>query len=100
MDEKLLHAVGRYRRLVYVDSPAEQVSVHSINVGRSKEECHVTVGRNTERGGRRRPLVVLVSGIQHQVHAVELQPYPIVVGCGCVVVGLYDLETEHSTVEL
>ncbi len=100
MEEELFHSVWRNRRLFHVESVSVQVRVHGINVGTSEKQSRVVVGCDPARIGSRRALVRFVSGIQHQVYMVQLEPNPVVVWCGCVRIGLDNLEPEDIAIEL
>ena len=98
--EELLHAVWRNFGLFRVDSLGTQVPVDSINVGSSEEKPGVAVRSRAAWVNSRRPLIVLVSRIQHKIYIIQPEPNPVVVWRSRVRVRLNDLEPQDAAVEL
>src|SRR6267143_1988565 len=71
-----------------------------FNRSPSTEKPGVAVRSRAARVGSRRPLIVLVSRVQHKIYIIQPKPDPVVVWRSRVPVRLYNLEPQDLAIEL
>ena len=97
-DGQLPHAVRTHHRLVHLEAMRAEQPVRPVQILATEVQPGIGVCGYAGGVGSRRPLAVLVRGIEHQLHAVEPEQRPVEVvsrpRCGD------DLEPQHVAVEM